>query len=690
MRTGLAMAIVFVAGSVQSVSAGPKSVMREARGASELAGDASAVLGLVRSTVFDLDGLSAPGLGVVASGAAVSFLVPIDGEFYTLNLEPHSVRGADYELVVQLADGSYSDVAPGEILTLRGSVAEIEGSVAAATYVTDGLEVRIILPDDSNYWIEPIVSRVAGAGPLSHVVYRGEDVIPSGGTCAAKDVAEHEFAASSGGGVAAGGLFFAELAIDADFEFFMRFASEPDPVAAVEAHITGIINKVNLQYERDVFIRHLITRFIIRTAEPDPYFGRCSGGADSGRQCNDSGECTGGSCIFDADDILNQFRTHWLSSQSNVRRDLAQLYTGKNLQGNTIGIAWLHAVCLTSTGYSVVQTTCCFSTSCKSDLVAHELGHNWGAEHCNCSGWTMYRAITCSNRFHAVSTIPDIIAHRDTRPCIDKGDELRRVVVRSESDTVSEGETLQFTALADYLFAGLLDVTSEVSWSTDRPEAGSIDADGLFFPANVLSDTCVSVSAEYSDGIFTSSGGRTVRVIDVDAPLAMVATVPPDGAIDARQPFEPDGSDPAGWRSFDITFSGETCRLTAADFVAEHVGSLDPAPTVVSLEELGPRTVRVNLSAPITPGTWTTITHVDSGVSLRVASLPGDVNGDGTAAPPDILSLIDALNGVGDPLPLWATDVDRSGETLPPDILRVIDLLNGAGVYESWLNRSLP
>ena len=51
------------------------------------------------------------------------------------------------------------------------------------------------------------------------------------------------------------------------------------------------------------------------------------------------------------------------------------------------------------------------------DLSAHELGHLWGAFHCDCPGWTMNPSITCANRF-IQGSIDAIVAHRDSRQCL--------------------------------------------------------------------------------------------------------------------------------------------------------------------------------------------------------------------------------------------------------------------------------
>ena len=47
--------------------------------------------------------------------------------------------------------------------------------------------------------------------------------------------------------------------------------------------------------------------------------------------------------------------------------------------------------------------------------------------------------------------------------------------------------------------------------------------------------------------------------------------------------------------------------------------------------------------------------------------------------------LINALNGsVSSPHGLYSTDMDHDGALEPPDLLLLIDLLNGGGEFSSW------
>lgn len=165
---------------------------------------------------------------------------------------------------------------------------------------------------------------------------------------------------------------------------------------------------------------------------------------------------------------------------------------------------------------------------------------------------------------------------------------------------------------------------------------------------------------------------------------------PPQGAIDARQPTSLDGTLTFGWQLIDATFTGASFDLLPIDFVVTQEGGTTPPPDVISVLPNTDRSVTLLLSSPINVGVWTTIIHEPSGASTRIGYLPGDVNGDGTSRPLDILSLIDALNGVGTALPIWSSDINRSGVAEASDILREIDLLNGADALDAFNGATLP
>jgi len=172
----------------------------------------------------------------------------------------------------------------------------------------------------------------------------------------------------------------------------------------------------------------------------------------------------------------------------------------------------------------------------------------------------------------------------------------------------------------------------------------------------------------------------------------IVESDPPSGAIDARRPHNPFNADfRYGWNSVDITFPAAVGVVTANDFVVTQTGGQSPTPPNISFVSfIDPLRRRIVLSRPIDPKAWTSIIHKTSQSRTDLGFLSADVNGDACANAADVLSLIDGLNGVGEPLGIWSGDVDRSGVANPADILEVIDLLNGAGIYEAYNNLCLP
>lgn len=325
----------------------------------------------------------------------INTAIAVDGQAYTLSLSPHSIRAAGYRLRAQIEDGSYIDVDPGPDRTLRGTLIEAPGSRVAGSLLDDGLHAAIRMPDGQRLYIEPMFGRVPGAAIDHYVMYESNDVIHPNGFCGMDEAflqANPPGAVPQDGGEGGpdgAAVYCAEIAVDADFEYFIAWGSN---VTNVQNRVMLVLNTVNNQYINEVDIQFVITQIIVRTAEPDPYSSTI------------------------AETLLSQFQNHWNTAQGGVPRDVAHLFTGKNISGGTIGIAYLGTVCNLGSAYSLVQSDCCGSLACATDLSSHELGHNWGAPHCSCPGNTMNPSITCAN-VHAASSISAIVNYRNSVSC---------------------------------------------------------------------------------------------------------------------------------------------------------------------------------------------------------------------------------------------------------------------------------
>jgi subtilisin family serine protease len=175
-------------------------------------------------------------------------------------------------------------------------------------------------------------------------------------------------------------------------------------------------------------------------------------------------------------------------------------------------------------------------------------------------------------------------------------------------------------------------------------------------------------------------------------PIRFLRTWPPRFSIDARQPSEPNGSDRTGWQLVDLLIGGDLSGMTVDAFELVQEGANEPLPLLLALQERidSHFNIRVILSRGISVEAWTTITHVDSGSSVRIGYLPGDTNGNGVSDGTDVTTLTDAIKGPPDALQVWSVDIDRSGKLAPADILREIDLLNGAEEYDTYEGARLP
>jgi hypothetical protein len=357
-----------------------------------LAQDAGAALGLpaVRVVPILVDG---------GPGAPATAMVDLGGAVLRIALEPRSVRGAGMQVLAQGADGTWTEVAPEPVATFRGAIPGLPGSVVAVSLVAGGIEGWIRLPDGAEWWVQPLAGVVAGAGPLHHALYAAADVPPSAERCGLELLANPYpttgvFAPKGAGGKAAGtAVAVAELGCDADYEYYSDWGS----VGATENRIESVINAMNAQYEAEVGITHVITTILVRTSPSQPYTST------------------------DAATLLNQFRNQWNSQHSSIQRDTAQLFTGKQIQGGTIGIAWVGVVCNLSYAYSMVQSDFNGVFAYTTDLSAHELGHSWDADHCSCPSYTMNPYITGANTFHPTISIPQIVNYKSGASCLGSG-----------------------------------------------------------------------------------------------------------------------------------------------------------------------------------------------------------------------------------------------------------------------------
>jgi hypothetical protein len=277
---------------------------------------------------------------------------------------------------VLLVDGRPHALAEalGDLSLWRGTLAGDPASRAFLALSSQGSSGWIQRGDGRSY--ELVSEAAGGAGaPRSRLVSTAALAEQSGGPafeCA-------EMAPFGGAPATAGlvpgelpekltmGLSLAEcrLALETDYQLYQKFGSVP----AATAYVTQLVAAISGQYEEDV-----------QTTLSIAYLGLYSSAADPWTTPDGPGSTA---------NMLDEFQTAWNASGWPVAADLAHFLSGASLGG---GIAYVGVLCNPFYGYGVsgnITGTIVWSgwtgqpsgSSWDFTVVAHELGHNFGASH---------------------------------------------------------------------------------------------------------------------------------------------------------------------------------------------------------------------------------------------------------------------------------------------------------------------
>ena len=319
------------------------------------------------------------------------------GTTFDLELQKASVRSADFRAIEVAPDGREVEVEPGPIRTFRGRVAQDKGAVVVGSMLPTGMELNVSLSDGRRILVEPHYEAFLNGDRSEFLVYESSELPEAGGVCATTEPQVPVDTVSEAAGFeACGGDFcVAELALDCDFSFYEYWNSSV-PLTLSAAEYIALV--ANVQYLRDVEIQHQVSAILVRSAGDPVSYTLASNGT-----------------------LLPAMRDHWNNFHATIERDLAHLLT-RRLAG---GQAYVGAVCGASAyGINGTQSDQLVRIA---NVLAHEMGHNWNAEHCDCDGapnpaYTMHAFFPPTPlRFNPANTIPDIRAFRDTRTCLRPG-----------------------------------------------------------------------------------------------------------------------------------------------------------------------------------------------------------------------------------------------------------------------------
>ena len=293
-----------------------------------------------------------------AAGAGLEAHVRVGGGSYTLLLTPSQIVADGAKMSLDYGNGVMVEAGPPEMGIYEGTVAGVPGSSVVAQWVEGRFSAMVMHEGKMAWHVQPLndVQR----GMPGHVAYLQSDVLPEAGVCG-----NEQFVLSTSrvqslvkGGtlhVTDGGLV-AEVGCEADFNYTSTLGGSG---TAVAQDISRVMAWVSKYFTEAVGVRFRVIRYVIRL--------------------NNIGNYTD----FDAGPLLNAFGVRWNFYFFQTDRDLAHLFTGRDLVGDTIGLGSLAVVCNPNSAYALSETTYTAGLGRRASLTAHEMGHNFGAGHCD-------------------------------------------------------------------------------------------------------------------------------------------------------------------------------------------------------------------------------------------------------------------------------------------------------------------
>ncbi|MEM9722012.1 MAG: M12 family metallo-peptidase [Bacteroidota bacterium] len=224
------------------------------------------------------------------------------------------------------------------------------------------------------------------------VSYKESAVVDTGFTCAVKQAAA--YAPSVNGEIAAASCdeaYELEISTLATYE---RYQSQGSTVNGVNQHIVSLLNLVEPNYDIYKVKFNIVEQQVIDCDNCEPWGSSSSPG-----------------------DLLEKF-SDWGPSGFRVEHDMGICFYRGSGSG-TVGVAWVGSVCRTFSRYNVCDLL--RNSNSNRVLIAHEMGHNFGARHDNSGApFIMAPSVNSSTQWSTASqnSIRDHISTRNCLSCI--------------------------------------------------------------------------------------------------------------------------------------------------------------------------------------------------------------------------------------------------------------------------------
>ena len=306
---------------------------------------------------FQVFRLDAATLGAyVKSNAEAPAQLKIGGHDWKLGLTPNPILSENYLLTVQTPKG-VSSTYPKHNIAFKGY--ELNGGGRVRLALNGEFLYGFVEEGNERFYVEPLWYFVPDAAKDLFVIYPKSAVAPfptdgCGVTQEQIELQQLEDGSEKepANGIESSACYAVEIAIASDALMLSKYGSVP----AVENHNIGVLNDVQVDYTgnftHDIeFV--IVTQFV---SSNDPW-----------------------TASTDAGTLLGSFQTWGNAGNFGVPFDVGELWTNRDFNGGTIGIAYLNGICNDNKYHCLQDFT--NNPEFLRVLTSHELGHNFSSAH---------------------------------------------------------------------------------------------------------------------------------------------------------------------------------------------------------------------------------------------------------------------------------------------------------------------
>jgi len=296
---------------------------------------------------------------------------------FNLDLYSYDLVSSNYKTIL-LDEHGTQEISVNTDITYRGIIDGMPESFVALT-ITEDFIFGSINDGINTYFVEPARRFTLDVEEERFVFYNVSEVKENSHTCGVEMVVgKQEELDQSHPQRSQMGCVDLELSVASDYLYYTQNGSTPEGVIAMTL---GVMNQVDTDYD-DPFsdeIRFKITEnFISSCSSCDPW-----------------------SASLDITTVLNSFRSWAQAGNFANVHDLGQLWSGRDFNGTTVGVAYIGVVCNTSR-YHVLQNIVDSGWQLRV-LTSHEIGHNFNASHDNASSFIMSASLSNTTSWSGAS-----------------------------------------------------------------------------------------------------------------------------------------------------------------------------------------------------------------------------------------------------------------------------------------------